>query len=286
MTAVFLLVSAVEVNCMEYVTSVDTCQVRVAVACARFFCVEAMSSDSQAVQHYVGRFDGAESDDFHIVTSARLEGSEVQMWTGSKDKAPVYTLTNAGQSVDWQRSDPPAKRYRAVLETVRPRTEENVPEGVDVDSWMKGCSTVPLPGFTTKLKFLLAPQQYWTRVELWVHPTTTAGDAKHFLAAQSFPHQQAELFGTVTKTKIGWANTVLVGSKQNWAPLEDRVVIPSTSRLDLLVCECGCSQWLLGLLHDMTPRPYCKMWGSRLFACACQGRARAGPRGLVRQAGV
>ena len=73
-----------------------------------FFCVEAMSSDSQAVQHYVGRFDGAESDDFHIVTSARLEGSEVQMWTGSEDQGPVYTLTDAGQSVSWQSSDPPA----------------------------------------------------------------------------------------------------------------------------------------------------------------------------------
>ena len=186
----------------------------------------------------------------------------------------------------WPGSDPPAKRYRAVLEPVRPRTEENVPAGVDVDSWLKGCSTVPLPGFTTKIKFLLAPQQYWTRVELWVHPTTTVGDAKHFLEAQSFPHGQAELFGTETKTKLGWREPLLVASEKNWSPLEDRVVVPSTTRLDMSVCECGCSQWLLGLLHDMTPRPYCKMWGSRLFACACQGRARAGPRGLVRQAGV
>ena len=231
----FLLVSAVEVNCMEYVTSVDTLQVRVAVACARFFCVEAMSSDSQPVQHYVGRFDGAESDDFHIVTSASLEGSEVQMWAGPQDKGPVYTLTDAGQSVAWQSSDPPAKRHRAVLETVRPRNEENVPEGVDLDTWLKGCSTVPLPGFSTKLKFLLAPRQYWTSVELWVHSTTTAGDAKHFLAAQSFPHHQAELFGTVSKTKIGWNKKLLEGSQENWAPVKDRVVIPSTSRLDLLV---------------------------------------------------
>ena len=91
MAAVFVRESGVEVNCMEYVTSVDTLQVRVAVACARFFCVEAMSSDSQAVQHYVGRFDGTQSDDFHIVTSASLEGSEVQMWAGPQDKGPVYT---------------------------------------------------------------------------------------------------------------------------------------------------------------------------------------------------
>ena len=256
------------------------------IACGHFFEATAMSSDTPAMQHYVGSFGSTGADDFHIVTSASLEGSEVQMWAGPQDKGPVYTLTDAGQSVAWQSSDPPAKRYRAVLETVRPRNEENVPEGVDLDTWLKGCSTVPLPGFSTKLKFLLAPQQYWTSVELWVHPTTTAGDAKHFLAAQSFPHHQAELFGTVSKTKMNWNKKLLEGSQENWAPVEDRVVIPSTSRLDLLVCECGCSQWLLGLLHDMTPRPYCKMWGSRLFACACQGRARAGPRGLVRQAGV
>ena len=262
------------------------CQVRFAVAWAHFFCLQAMSSDSQGVQHYVGRFDGAESDDFHIVTSASLEGSEVQMWSGSADKGPVYTLTDASQSVAWQSEDPPKKKYRAVLEPVRPRNEENVPEGVDITAWLKGCSTVPVPGFHTKLRFLLAPQQYWTRVELWVHPTTTVGDAKHFLEAQSFPHGQAELFGTETKTKLGWREPLLVASEKNWSPLEDRVVVPSTTRLDMPVCECGCSQWLLGLLHDMTPRPYCKMWGSRLFACACQGRARAGPRGLVRQAGV
>jgi hypothetical protein len=138
-----------------------------------------MSSDSQGVQHYVGRFDGAESDDFHIVTSASLEGSEVQMWSGSADKGPVYTLTDASQSVAWQSEDPPTKRYRAVLEPVRPRTEENVPAGVDVDAWLKGCSTVPVPGFTTKLRFLVAPQKYWTRVELWVHPTTIGFVARH-----------------------------------------------------------------------------------------------------------
>ena len=194
-----------------------------------------MSSDTPAMQHYVGSFGSSGADDFHIVTSASLEGSEVQMWAGPQDKGPVYTLTDASQSVTWEGEDPPKKKYRAVLEPVRPRTEENVPEGVDITAWLKGCSTVPVPGFHTKLRFLLAPQQYWTRVELWVHPTTTVGDAKHFLAAQSFPHEQAELFGTVTKTKIGWREPLLVASEKNWSPLEDRVVIPSTSRLDLLV---------------------------------------------------
>jgi len=192
-----------------------------------------MSIEKPAMQHYVGHFgEAGAGDDFHIVSSASLEGSEVQVWAGSQNKGPVYTLTDASQAVSWQSSDPPAKR--AVLETVPTRNEENVPEGIPVTTWLSGISTEPLPGFGTKLKFLYAPQQHWSRVELWVHSSTTSGDAKHFLEQHSIPHDQAELFGTVSKTKIGWNKKLLEGSQENWAPIEDRVLIPSTSRLDLV----------------------------------------------------
>jgi len=201
-----------------------------------------MSWDEHPPMHeYVGRFDGevGGGGDFFIVSAASLEGSEVQVSAGSQ-KGPVYTLTDVAHSGSWQSSDPPAKRYRAILEAVRPRNEENVPHGIPVTTWLRGVSTEPLPDFDTKLTFLVSPQKHWSSVELWVHASTTSGDAKHYLEQQCLAHDQAELFGTVSKQKIGWNKKLLEGSHENWAPVEDRVLIPSNSRLDLLVGHFVC----------------------------------------------
>ena len=189
------------------------------------------------LHEYVVRFgdETPAAAGFQIVSSSSLVGSEVAMWGPNRDGDTVISIIDPAASSQLENPEPAPKRLRGVLEPKRSRTEENCPDDVPLCTWLSGVSPEPLPGFMTKLRFLVAPQPSWSIKEIFVHSSTTAGDARHYLKEHSLPANEAELFGTVSKEKIPWHKRLLEGSHHNWAPTEDRVLIPSSFRLDLFM---------------------------------------------------
>ena len=197
-------------------------------------------SEGPYVHEYVVRFgdDAEASSGFEIVSSSSLVGSEVSFLGTRRDGGTVMSIIHPAASCD-EPSEPAPKRYRGYLEPPKTRTEQNCPADVPLCTWLSGVSAEPLRGFETRLRFLVAPQTSWTVKEIWVHGSTTSGDAKHYLKQFSIPESEAQLFGLVSQEKIPWHKKLLEGSHTNWAPTEDRVLIPSSFRLDLFMVSFG-----------------------------------------------
>ena len=189
------------------------------------------------MQEYVVRFgdESSSSAGFQIVSAASLSGAEVSVWGIPRDGATLISISDPVLPSDASGQEPSTKRLRGVLEPKNFRSEKNVPDGVPLSTWISGVSTEPLPGFSTKLRFMVAPQPSWEMKEIFVHSSTTAGDAKHFLQQYSIPSSTAELYGTISKAKLPWHKRLLEGSNNNWAPMEDRVMVPSSFRLEFHV---------------------------------------------------
>jgi hypothetical protein len=170
------------------------------------------------------------------------------VWGIPRDGATLISISDPILPSDAPGKDPAKKQIRGVLEPKNFRTEKNVPDGVPLSTWLSGVIPEPLPGFSTKLRLLVAPQPSWEMKEIFVHSSTTAGDAKHYLQQYSIPSTDSELYGTVSKVKLPWHKKLLEGSNHNWAPIEDRVMVPSSVRLDFsmqsfIVIHCVNSIW-------------------------------------------
>ena len=185
------------------------------------------------VQTYVVRMEDnfEPAFGFQIVSEQSLHGSAVSFHGVSRDQDTLMTITKPGTSTD-ELPEPAVKRFRGFLEHKQTRTPDNCPSDIPVETWESGVSLEPRRLFETKLRFLVAPTESWSMKEVWVSASTTAADAKHFLQQHSLPQSQAQLVGLVSQVKIPWHKKLLEGSQENWAPTEDRVLIPSTSRLD------------------------------------------------------
>jgi len=191
---------------------------------------------------------------FEIVSSESLHGSSVSFLGVSRDQDTLMTITKPGTSTDEQ-PEPAQKRFRGYLEPKQSRTESNRPGHIPASTWLSGVSDVPLPLFETKLRFLVAPAASWSVKEVYVCGSTTSADAKHYLQEHSLPQSEAQLVGLVSQVKIPWHKKLLEGSQENWAPTEDRVLIPSTSRLDFVhAFSSVLDLWNLQYVDDLMNR--------------------------------
>ena len=200
------------------------------------FTMAACGVEGPHVQTYVMRLedDVGPAFGFEIVSSESLHGSTVSFLGVSRDQDTMMTITKPGTSTD-ELPEPAQKRFRGYLEPKQSRTSENRPSHIPMETWLSGVSTVPLPLFETKLRFLVAPTASWSVKEIYVCGSTTSADAKFYLQEHSLPQSEAQLVGLVSQVKIPWHKKLLEGSQENWAPTEDRVLIPSTSRLDFFM---------------------------------------------------
>ena len=178
----------------------------------------------------------AASGGFELVTRAdvNLEGATVMLWTEQKDKGPREPdVTSPSESLT--NEPPPMKRYKGSLSVKSNRTAWNCPDGIDVDTWIAGISTEEMPGFTM-VRFLYSPKECWSERELWVTSTTTAGDCKAWLSNHvAMHHTDTFLVGLTSQKKLEWQRRILEASPENWAPTEDRVLMPSNARLDVFM---------------------------------------------------
>ena len=188
------------------------------------------------VQTYVMRLEDEVDPGFgfEVVSSQSLHGSEIHFLGVSRAQDAVMNITMPATSTD-EHPEPAQKRYRGYLEPKKERTAASCPSDIPLETWLSGVSSEPCRLFDTKLRFLVAPATSWTVKEVWVHGSTTAGDAKHYLQQHSLPQSEAQLFGLVSQEKIPYWKKLLEGSQVNWAPTEDRVLIPTSARLDFLI---------------------------------------------------
>ena len=193
------------------------------------------------VQTYVMRLqdDVEPAFGFEIVSSQSLHGSEISFLGVSRDQDALMCITKPTTSAD-DMQEPSQKRFRGYLEPKQNRTPACCPSDIPLETWLSGVSDVPCRLFETKLRFLVAPAASWTVKEVWVCGSTTAADAKHYLQQHSFPQSEAQLVGLVSQVKIPWHKKLLEGSQENWAPTEDRVLIPSSARLDFFPAVARC----------------------------------------------
>ena len=193
------------------------------------------------VQTYVMRLEDEVDPGFgfEVVSSQSLHGSEIHFLGVSRAQDAVMCITTPATSTD-ELPEPAQKRYRGYLEPKQERTAASCPSDIPLETWLSGVSSEPCRLFETKLRFLVAPTASWSVKEIYVCGSTTSADAKHYLQEHSLPQSEAQLVGLVSQVKIPWHKKLLEGSQENWAPTEDRVLIPSTSRLDFFhAFSCG-----------------------------------------------
>jgi len=237
-----------------------------------------------SVQTYVMRLqdDVEPAFGFEIVSSQSLHGSAVSFLGVSRDQDTLMTITKPGTSTD-ELPEPAQKRFRGYLEPKQNRTPACCPSDIPLETWLSGVSDVPCRLFETKLRFLVAPAASWTVKEVWVCGSTTAADAKHYLQQHSFPQSEAQLVGLVSQVKIPYHKKLLEGSQENWAPMEDRVLIPSSARLDLFMKFFGvfelCILQFVELLVSLCK--HLEAVGVFVQALACQGSHDGHGQGLV-----
>ena len=76
-----------------------------------------------------------------------------------------------------------------------------------------------------------APPEAWTTTSVFVHPSATAGDVKHFLQdLTKIKHAQCTLVGADGQ-KIPYWVEVHACSKANPDPTETKVLVPTVDRL-------------------------------------------------------
>jgi hypothetical protein len=126
---------------------------------------------------------------------------------------------------------PSGKRFKGRLfSTQKPRTAENIPEGMDSGTWENGVSGTFQKGWQ-KVSVVLAPKEAWSRHDVWIHPTTSAADLKAVMCERAgMQSGQTCLFGMTSQVKLPFEKTVLVATSENWAPIEHRVLVPTSMR--------------------------------------------------------
>jgi hypothetical protein len=87
------------------------------------------------------------------------------------------------------------------------------------------------------------------------------------------------LFGLVSQEKIPYWKKLLEGSQVNWAPTEDRVLIPSSARLDFFIKFFGVFELcILQLVVDIMNRYY-------IGSCCCRGVMHLHVRAVMQATG-
>ena len=179
----------------------------------------------------------ASSEGFEIVTRAdlNLEGASVIMFTRDKDKGPREPDVRSPETFLTSEQPPQWKRHKGSLSVKSSRTAANCPEGIEPEVWIAGISREEMPGFRM-VRFLYSPKECWSEQELWVTSTTTAGDCKAWLSHHvGMHHTDTFLVGLTSQKKLEWQRRILEASPENWAPTEDRVLMPSNARLDVFM---------------------------------------------------
>ena len=232
------------------------------------------------VQTYVMRLEdeAGPAFGFEVVSSQPLHGSEISFLGVSRDQDALMCITKPGTSTD-ELPEPAQKRFRGYLEPKQSRTPASCPSDIPLETWLSGVSSEPCRLFETKLRFLVAPASSWTVKEVWVCGSTTAGDAKHYLKQHSLPESEAQLYGLVSKEHIPWHKKLLEGSQVNWAPTEDRVLIPSSARLDFVMKCLGVLELcILQFVEDIMNRYY-------IGSCCCRGVMHLHVRAVMKATG-
>ena len=244
------------------------------------FTMAARDVEGTHVQTYVMRLedDVGPAFGFEIVSSQSLHGSEISFLGVSRDQDALMCITKPMTSTD-ELPEPSQKRFRGYLEPKQSRTPASCPSDIPLETWLSGVSSEPCRLFETKLRFLVAPAASWTVKEVWVCGSTTAGDAKHYLQQHSLPQSEAQLVGLVSQVKIPWHKKLLEGSQENWAPTEDRVLIPSSARLDFVMKCLGVLELcILQFVEDIMNRYY-------IGSCCCRGVMHLHVRAVMKATG-
>ena len=135
------------------------------------FCVEAMSSDSPAMQHYVGYFGGSGAE--CVFTSSLQPASKDQkfMYRVGRKTGDRFILSRMLLiSCRGQVRNRQTQRYRVFLQPVWLRKEEHESDGIPHDMSQQSEPRL-LPGFGAKLKFWYAPSVHWCSCKFWVQFT-------------------------------------------------------------------------------------------------------------------
>lgn len=178
----------------------------------------------------------SETGGFELVVppGVDLEGHQVLVWTESDVGSKKTQTLSSAESLATDETIP-FKKYKATMSWQPTRTPANCPEGMPIDAWLEGVSREELPGFR-KVSFLYSPKECWIEQTLWVSSTTTGGDCKAWLSHHvQMHHADTMLVGLTSQKKLDWRQKILDPSPENWAPGEDRVLIPSNARLDVFM---------------------------------------------------
>jgi len=83
-----------------------------------------------------------------------------------------------------------------------------------------------------KISVVYAPWKSWRKADVWVSKDACSADVKMFLE-QTTGHynHKCMLVGVTSKSRLEPQSSVLMASSSNWAPLEDRVLVPTATRL-------------------------------------------------------
>lgn len=144
--------------------------------------------------------------------------------------APEATMPNTPPQVAREGTNPSQQRRSSSGGNWPPckRTRRNLIAGIPEEAWRSGCSMTPLPGWT-RMAFHYAPLECWQGVSVYVHPTTTSADVKHFIQEHTgIQHNRAFLVGIWSQYKIDAHDELFAASHLNRVPLEPRVLIPTS----------------------------------------------------------
>ena len=135
------------------------------------------------------------------------------------------------------------------------RTAANCPDHLSPAIWEAGVDLNPWLGMH-EMKVRWAPPESWRTTSVFVHPTATAGDVKHFLQdVTNIKHTQCTLVGA-DGHKIPYWVEVHACSKANPDPTETKVLVPTVDRLPDSICT-PCIFALLfrvsGIVHAAVP---------------------------------
>ena len=115
------------------------------------------------------------------------------------------------------------------------RTAANCPDHLSPEIWEAGVDLKRWLGMH-EMKVRWAPPESWRTTSVFVHPTATAGDVKHFLQdVTNIKHTQCTLVGAHGE-KIPYWVEVHSCSKVNPDPTETKVLIPTVDRLPDSIC--------------------------------------------------
>ena len=115
------------------------------------------------------------------------------------------------------------------------RTAGNCPGHLPSEVWKAGVDLNPWMGMH-EMTVRWAPPEAWTTTSVFVHPSATAGDVKHFLQdLTKIKHTQCTLVGPDGQ-KIPYWVEVHACSEANPDPTEPKVLVPTMDRFSAFMC--------------------------------------------------